>query len=96
MRRAAKVDANQDKVVKALRAAGATVQSLAATGAGVPDLLVGFRNSTYLLELKDGAKPPSARELTPDQIEWHMNWRGGPCTVVNSAEEALAFIGAYR
>lgn len=96
MRRAAKVDANQDQVVTALRAAGATVQSLASTGVGVPDLLVGFRNATYLLEIKDGKKPPSARELTPDQIEWHMNWRGGPCTVINSPEEALAFSGAYR
>jgi len=40
------------------------------------------------------AKPPSARELTPAQIEWHVNWTGGSCVVVNSADEALAAIGA--
>lgn len=93
-RRAARVDANQAQIVSALRAAGATVQSLAEVGNGVPDLLVGSRGQTYLLECKDGNKPPSARELTRDQIEWHVNWTGGPCLVVNSAEEALCAIGA--
>lgn len=94
MRKAAKVDANQAEVVEALRTVGATVQSLAAVGVGVPDLLVGFRLKTYLLEVKDGKKPPSKRELTPDQILWHIDWNGGPCVVVTSVGEALAAIGA--
>lgn len=94
MRKYGRVDANQDAIVSALRAAGATVQSLSAVGGGVPDLLVGYRNQTFLLECKDGRKPPSARELTADQIEWHVNWRGGACLVVTSPEEALAAIGA--
>lgn len=95
MRRAAKVDANQDQIVVALRAAGASVNSLAPVGKGLPDLLVGFRGTNYLLECKDGNKPPSARELTPDQIEWHLNWRGH-AVVVTSADEALAAIGAIK
>ena len=33
---------------------------------------------------KDGAKPPSARRLTPDQIEWHARW---PVHVVTAAED---------
>jgi len=94
MRRAAKVDRNQAEIAAALRNAGATVQSLAAVGDGVPDLLVGFRRATYLLEVKDGKKPPSARELTECQINWHASWFGGPCVVVTSAAEALAAIGA--
>lgn len=94
MRRAAKIDANQTAIVSALRAAGATVQSLATVGQGCPDLLVGHKGSTYLMECKDGRKSPSRRELTPDQIEWHVEWRGGACTVVNSPDEALAFVGA--
>ena len=96
MRRAAKVDRNQAEITAALRTVGASVQSLAAVGNGVPDLLVGFRRATYLLEVKDGKKPPSARELTPDQVTWHMGWIGGPCVVVNSTEEALAAIGATK
>lgn len=94
MRRAAKVDDNQAEIVDALRTVGASVQSLAAVGVGVPDLLVGFRLNTYLLEVKDGKKPPSKRELTEDQILWHIDWTGGPCVVVTSVGEALAAIGA--
>ena len=91
-RRAAKVDANQKQVVKALRDAGATVQHLHAVGAGCPDLLVGFRAINYLMEVKDGHKPPSARKLTPDQVVWHDQWRGN-AHVVKSVTEALAVLG---
>ena len=93
MRRSAKIDANQNDIVNALRRAGATVQSLAANGQGVPDLLVGFQGQTFLFEVKDGAKPASARKLTPDQVEWHKAWRGGPLVVVESAEQALSVVG---
>lgn len=75
-RRAAKVDANQAQVVTGFRAAGATVQSLANIGQGCPDLLVGYRGANYLVEVKDGSKPPSARTLTPDQQDWTQSWRG--------------------
>jgi hypothetical protein len=47
--RAAKIDANQEAVVLALRSAGATVQSLAGVGKGVPDLLVGYKGQTLLI-----------------------------------------------
>lgn len=93
MRRAAKVDANQPEIVKALEAVGACVQSLAAVGQGVPDLLVGIRGETFLIEIKDGAKVKSARQLTDAQIEWHAAWRGGRCVVASSVAEALAAIG---
>ena len=93
MRRAAKTDANQTEIVKALRQAGATVQPLAAVGNGCPDLLVGYRNRLFLLELKDGNKPPSAQKLTPDQVEWHQVWQGH-VQVVNSVDGALRAIGA--
>lgn len=91
-RRAAKVDANQKQIVKALRDAGATVQHLHAVGAGCPDLLVGFRGINYLMEVKDGHKPPSARKLTDDQVTWHRDWRGN-AHVVKSITEALAVLG---
>ena len=92
MRRAAKVDANQREVVAALRGAGATVQLLHAVGEGCPDLLVGHLGVNYLLEVKDGQKPPSAQKLTPQQEIWHRDWRGHR-VVVNSPEAALAAIG---
>ena len=91
MRRAAKVDANQTEIVKALRQVGASVQSLAATGKGDPDLLVGFRGKNLLLEVKDGGKIKSDRKLTPDQVVWHQTWRGR-VYVVESVEQALQVI----
>lgn len=96
MRRAAKVDANQEQVVSALRAVGASVQTLAAVGKGVPDLLVGYQGKTLLLEVKDGNKPPSERRLTEDQLKWHGAWRGGPLAIVDGPEAALRMLGVMK
>jgi len=94
--RAAKIDANHEQVVSALRAAGASVQTLAAVGKGVPDLLVGYQGKTLLLEVKDGRKPPSARRLTEDQLKWHGAWRGGPLAVVDGPDAALRMLGVMK
>lgn len=96
MRRAAKIDANQTQVIEALRAAGATVQSLAAVGEGVPDLLVGFQGKTLLMEVKDGRKPPSQRQLTDKQLTWHGEWRGGPLCIVDGPDAALRMLGVLK
>lgn len=90
---AAKVDANQPEIVKALRGVGATVQPLHAVGKGCPDLMVGFRGQTFALEVKDGAKAPSDRKLTSAQIGWHEGWKGH-VAVVETVDQALAAIGA--
>jgi len=95
MRKYGRVDANQISVVKALRSAGASVQSLASIGKGCPDLLVGFEGINYLLEVKDGKKPPSERKLTDDQVKWMDSW-DGEVIVVNSPKEALVEIAAIQ
>ena len=92
MRQAAKVDANQPDVVSALRKIGAKVYVASSFGKGFPDLIVGFRGAFYLLEVKDGSKPPSARKLTPEQQEFHAEWAGYPVHVVESAEQAIAVV----
>ncbi len=52
MRHAARVDANQEQIVSALRAAGAFVWII-----GLPvDLLVGYKNHTFLVEVKSTSK----------------------------------------
>lgn len=61
-------------------------------GEGIPDLLVGFRGKTALLEVKDGEKPPSARKLTPAEQKFFDEWRGGTLAVVNSVDEAIAVV----
>ena len=93
MRYAARVDANQTQIVSALRAAGATVQSLSAVGQGCPDLLVGYHGHLYLIEIKDGANVPSKQLLTDDQKKWHDAWTGSPVHVVRSIEQALKILG---
>lgn len=98
MRRAAKVDANHAAIVAALRKAGAHVTSLAAVADGCPDLLVGYRSALHCIEVKDGAKSPSQRALTADQVRWHEAALrvGVQAHVVESAEDALRAIGAMR
>lgn len=88
MRRAAKVDANQAEIVDALRRVGASVQPLHAVGAGVPDLLVGYRFANYLLECKRDEKA----KLTDRQVRWHEVWRGSVLTVT-SPEDAIEQLG---
>jgi hypothetical protein len=84
MRRAARVDANQDAIVSALRAAGAYVWIV-----GLPvDLLVGYRNHTYLVEIKTNAK----QRLTPLQADFFENWKGGTLARVDSPESALRML----
>jgi len=91
-RRAAAVDANQPEIVKALRSVGATVQHLHTVGKGCPDILVGHRGRNFLLEIKDGAKVPSARKLTDDEAAWHQQWLGN-VAIVSNTDEALLAIG---
>lgn len=87
-----RTDANQTAIVAALREIGASVVSLADIGNGCPDLLVGFRGVTLLLEVKDGSKPPSKRKLTPDEKEFFETWRGKPPRIVCDPDDAIAYV----
>lgn len=93
--RAAKIDRNQPEIVQALRKAGASVQHLHSVGAGCPDLLCAVSGRVFLVEVKDGTKPPSAQKLTPDQAEWHAGWKS-VVHVVNSVDAAIAVVASYR
>ena len=85
------MDANQGEIVAALRKIGAAVTPLHAVGNGVADLLVSFRQRWFLFEVKDGAKPPSARKLTEDEERW-IGAQRAPVVVVTSALEAVNFL----
>lgn len=91
--KAAAVDANQPSIVGYLRAIGASVTPLHRVGQGCPDLAVGYQGVNYLIEVKDGDKPPSKRALTDPQKAWHSAWRG-QVGIANNIEEALEIIGA--
>jgi hypothetical protein len=88
MRYAARVDANQDQIVSALRAAGAYVWII-----GLPvDLLVGFRGHTFLVEIKSTSK----KRLTGLQADFFENWSGSTLSRIDSPEAALRMIGVIK
>ena len=95
MRRAARRDDNEQSIIKAMRAEGAYVKVI--NDEGLFDLLVaytgpsGFQH-TLLLEVKDGAKPPSARRLTPAELKFHDEWPLSNLFIVISAEHAVALL----
>lgn len=104
MRRAANRDASEAAIVAALRGVGASVTLLSQDG--VPDLLVGWRGETFLLEVKtasstgrtvrktSGGERPDERGLTRAQQVWWAAWTGRPPVIVRTPAEALAAIGA--
>jgi len=95
VRRAAKVDANQGEIVDALRRAGVWVQCLHMVGGGVADLLAARNGRLFLIEIKDGAKPPSERNLTPAQVAWHgvLALYGVRVSIALSVEDAFRAVG---
>lgn len=85
-------DANQGRIVAALRKIGCTVAITSHVGNGFPDLLVGYQGRTVLLEVKDGDKYPSERKLTEAEAHFLATWTGGPAVVVENEQEALAAV----
>ena len=91
-RRASRLDSNHGEIVEALLGVtGVTCHSLAGVGCGVPDLLVGARGRTFLVEIKDGSKPPCERSLTRDQQKWISEWRGSPVLIFMDADKARSW-----
>lgn len=94
-RYARRTDDNQTRIVNALRAVGVDVIITSAIGRGFPDLLCihPADDSIVLLEVKDGAKAPSRRKLTPAEVAFAKRV---PVRVVASVDEALAAFGMRR
>jgi hypothetical protein len=91
--RARRVDANHAEVITALRRAGCRVWDTSRVGGGFPDALVAARgNRLVMLEIKDGAKSPSRRKLTPAEADFHRDW-SEHVAIVETVEQALAAVG---
>jgi hypothetical protein len=95
MRRAARIDANQNEITEAFRKMGATVAITSSLGKGFPDLTIGYKGLNILIEVKDGTKPPSHQKLTPDETEFHSTWRGNVVTI-NSIDGAIKLLESIR
>ena len=90
MRYASKVDANQGEIVEALRAVGAKVLPIHRVGQGCPDLLCGYRDNLYLMEVKT-----KKGKLNKLEAKFFREW-AGYVWIVRSPESALRLIGAVK
>jgi Holliday junction resolvase len=92
VRKHGRVDCNHTRVVAELRAAGFSVLILAALGHGIPDLLVGKNGHMLLVEIKKepGPRGGDPGSLTPDQVRWISEWKGGRVLVAHSAHQVIS------
>ena len=93
MKRAAKVDSNQAEITAAFRKAGAVVV-ITSQLKNAFDLIVCHRGKVYLVEVKDGSKPPSARKLTEGEEKCRdlVESAGVKYNVVTSIDDALKML----
>ena len=82
------MDENQPEIVNCLRDLGFSVHCTHQIGGGFPDIVAGRGGKNYLIEVKDGAKPPSKRCLTDDEQEFHAGWKG-VIHIIESVDDIL-------
>ena len=87
-------DRNTREICKGLREAGCQVYYWKAISRtkGCPDLIVGYGGVTWLLEVKSDGTKSRKGELSPEQIKFHAEWRGGIIATVRTLEEAKVAI----
>lgn len=101
MKRAAKVDANQPEIVKALQMVGAHVEILSQVK-NLFDILVGFRGQLHIMEVKNPKYLP--KEYDRDRLEKSLSDGerkcmkkflavGVPYHIVTNINEAFKIIG---
>ena len=95
MRKYGRTDHNHQEIKVAFERMGCSVLDLSSVGGGCPDLLVGYGGKSILIEVKDGAKPPSARKLTPDEEDFGRGWKGA-YAIVENLDDAQEIVKGLR
>jgi hypothetical protein len=91
VRRAARVDGNQQAIIDTLRALGCSVHDTSKLGGGFPDLCIAIDgHQTLLAEIK----MPGGR-LTPDQKRFHASWKG-KVVILTSVVDAEVLVTYLR
>lgn len=81
-------DRNQPAIQKGLTLRGIQFKNTSQQADGFPDLVVGFRGTNYLFEVKASTKDA----LTEDEAKFMLRWNG-QVQVVTTLEEILETIG---
>lgn len=84
-------DANHAAIVEALCQYGPEPIDTTRVGGGFPDLCWPFQGQTVLIEVKT---PKGA--LTPAQVRFIADWRGGPIFIISSAAQIPAMIAEIQ
>jgi len=97
MRRAARTDSNHQDIVKSLRDIGCTVLNTHQLKNAF-DILVGYRGNLFIVEIKDGDKPKSARKLTEGEEKCKRDFErvGVSYNVIESVEEAIKLVSSFQ
>jgi hypothetical protein len=83
-----RVDENQKTLVHTFIAMGASVLNLSTVGRGCPDLLIGYRGKSVLVEIKSDSKAT----FTEPQVKFMQEWRGGAVSRIDSVDAAIRLI----
>jgi hypothetical protein len=78
-------DANEKEIVAALRKLGATVEHIDGVGEGVPDLLIGYRGTNRLAEVK-----VQKGKKSKGQVDW--SWNGEQPVLMRSVDDAIMWM----
>ena len=92
-----KKDDNHAEISNHFLACGAGVKDVASLPNFV-DILVTYSGVTVAVEIKDSAKPASARRLTAGEVDFKNYWEshGGKWALVESKEDAQGLIQSIR
>jgi hypothetical protein len=85
---AKRVDLNHQEVVKALRSLGASVFDASRMGQGFPDLVVGYKQQTVLVEIKSSEQ----KRFTNAQLKFMAEWKGSAVVRINDIDGAIRLI----
>jgi len=91
---ARRTDNTHAPIREALRQVGATVLDTHTLGEGFPDLVVGYRHRTFLIECKTirPTREGGSHGESDLQRQLREGWRGADWLVVTSEHDALAQI----
>jgi hypothetical protein len=89
----ARTDRNHKEIMRAFRTCGCEVEDTSRLGKGFPDMVVDVRGKLWLVEVKDGDKPKSAKRLTPAEVQFqkrfHAHYR-----IIESIDDVVGMVGA--
>ena len=91
MRRAAKRDASEKKIVETLRKAGCSVVIMDKP----VDLLIGIEGLNFLAECKTPGTQ-YGKKLNKNQQDFQDTWKGGAIFILKSVDDALQLVSIIR